>query len=59
MIRVVILEVTNRPTYELVTRAGGDRPVYVGSAEWQERNRDNINIQTGPIPGMYNRHSPR
>jgi hypothetical protein len=35
--KVVIPEVTNRPTYELVTRAGGDRPVYVGSAKWREQ----------------------
>jgi hypothetical protein len=29
--KIMIFEVTKRPTYELVTAAGEDRPVYIGS----------------------------
>ena len=29
--KVVIFQVTERPDYELATRAGPDRPIYVGS----------------------------
>jgi len=37
--KVTIFEVTKRPGYELVTAAGGDRPAYVGSREWNERQK--------------------
>jgi len=37
--QVVILEVTKRTGYELVTVAGGDRPAYVGTREWRERQQ--------------------
>jgi len=35
--KVTVFEVTKRPTYELVTAAGDDRPVYIGSREWREQ----------------------
>jgi hypothetical protein len=37
--KISILEVTNRPTYELVSLAGPDRPIYIGSREWRERQQ--------------------
>ena len=36
--KVTVFEVTKRPTYELVTAAGDDRPVYIGSRKWQDDN---------------------
>jgi hypothetical protein len=39
MIKITIFEVTKRPTYELVTVAGGDRPIYIGSTEWRVRQQ--------------------
>jgi hypothetical protein len=45
--KITILEVTNRPTYELVSVAGPERPIYIGSTEWRER-QENIDIQTNP-----------
>jgi hypothetical protein len=35
--KVTVCEVTKRPTYELVSLAGDDRPVYVGSTKWREQ----------------------
>ena len=35
--KVIIFEVAHRSGYELTTRAGPDRPVYVGSREWQQQ----------------------
>jgi len=39
MIKIPIFEVTKRSGYELVTAAGDDRPIYVGSREWRERQQ--------------------
>jgi hypothetical protein len=41
--KITIYEVVKRPTYELITAAGGDRPVYVGSREWREQQQDGGN----------------
>jgi hypothetical protein len=35
--KIVIFEVAKRPAYELVTAAGDDRPVYVGSSKWYQQ----------------------
>jgi len=41
MTKIVIYEVINRQNYELVTAAGDDRPIYIGSREWQEQQKYN------------------
>ena len=39
--KVTILEVIDRPSYELISVAGPDRPIYVGSQKWRERQAAN------------------
>jgi len=47
MTRVAVFEVIVRPGYELVTAAGDDRPAYVGSRVWNERQK-NLNVHKEP-----------
>jgi hypothetical protein len=53
--RVKIYAVIHRRIYELVSRAGPDRPVYVGSREWQQQLRSSGLYPGSRIPLSGNR----